>query len=420
MFHKLCSVVLATAVLLLSGGSARADGGSAGVEAFVAEVLARSPTLQARTLARNAARREADAAGLWPDPEAALMLDQVPKRMEGEMPMIRYQLSQMIPWPGKLALMGTAAERRTDAARSDEQTQGLELARDARRAYWMLYMNRGLRDVNAAGRVLLDTISRAALARYGAGGGGHHDVARAQVEQSALDVEAIDLDGERAATIAMMNALRNRPAAAAIPDPEPNVADQAAEVPAMDVLERTALGRRPELGRMRAMKREQEAMAALARRERYPDFMTSVWYNQMFGEPDTVGVMLGATLPLFNVTRQNRLAEASDFGAGSAEKDLQAMQNMIRFEVADAHRKLVTATRTLELVQGVASPRAEQSFATSLAGYSSGTLDLVSVLDAWRALQATERARVESLAARQLAAADLERAIGASLKEASR
>ena len=407
-----------TASLLLWAGGARAD--SAGADAFVAEVIARNPTLQARTFARNAMGREAAAAGLWPDPEAALMLDQVPKRMEGEMPMIRYQLSQMVPWPGKLGLMESAAQRRVDAARADEQTQGLELARDARRAYWMLYMNRGLRDVNAAGRGLLDTIARAALARYGAGGGGHHDVARAQVEQSALDVEAIDLEGERTATVAMMNALRNLPAATAIADPEPNAAERAEETPAIDVLERAALARRPELGRMRAMKREQETMAALARRERYPDFMTSIWYNQMLGEADTVGVMLGATLPLFNVTRQSRLAEASDLGAGSAEKELQGMQNMIRFEVADAHRKLVTAARTLELVQSVAAARAQQSFGTSLAGYSSGTLDLVSVLDAWRALQSTERARVESLAARQLAAADLERAVGAPLKEVSR
>ena len=50
---------------------ALAQGRSPGVEGFVAEVLARNPSLQARVLTRNAAERQAEAAGLWPDPEAA-------------------------------------------------------------------------------------------------------------------------------------------------------------------------------------------------------------------------------------------------------------------------------------------------------------------------------------------------------------
>jgi cobalt-zinc-cadmium efflux system outer membrane protein len=185
-------------------------------------------------------------------------------------------------------------------------------------------------------------------------------------------------------------------------------------------LERVALERRPELGRMRAMQREEETMAALARRERYPDLMTSVWYNQMLmGMPDSAGVMVGASLPLFNVTRQNRLAAASDLRAGSVGSELTAMQNMIRFEIADASRQLVTAERTLQLVEDVAVPRANQSFVASLAGYATGGVDIVGVLEAWRALQAMERARIESLVARLLALADLERAIGGSLTEVS-
>jgi outer membrane protein TolC len=160
-------------------------------------------------------------------------------------------------------------------------------------------------------------------------------------------------------------------------------------------------------------------MAELARRERYPDFMTSLWYNQMLGEPDTVGVMLGVTLPLFNVRRQERLADAAELRAVSAGSELRAMQNMIRFEIADALRKLVTAARTLELVQTVAAPRANENFSASLAGYATGGVDIVGVLEAWRSLQMVERARVESVVARLQALADLERAIGAPLSEAS-
>ncbi len=392
-----------------------------GVDAFVADVLARNPTLRARTLVRDAAGQDARAEGLWPDPEAALMFDQFPRHdEESEPPMIRYQLSQMVPWPGKLGLMESAAERRTDAADADAMTQRLDLIREAKRVYWMLLMNKGLRDVNAAGRGLLDTIAGTALARYGAGTGGHHEAMRAQVEQNANAVEAIDLEGDRAATLAMSNALRNRPAETAMSDPSEPSEDRVAAVAALGPLERVALTRRPELRRMRAMQGEELAMAALSRRERYPDLMTSVWYNQMLGMPDNYGAMVGATVPLFNISRQNRRAEASELRAGSVGSELVAMRNMIRFEIADASRKLVTAERTLVFIRDVAAPRAHQSFASSLAGFSTGSVDIVGVLDAWRALQATERARVEAAASRMMGIADLERAIGAPLKDVSR
>ncbi|HWO10835.1 MAG TPA: TolC family protein [Polyangiaceae bacterium] len=414
--------VFSFAVLCVTVGIASpAFAEASGVDAFVTEVLARNPTLRARTLTRDAAGRDARAEGLWPDPEVAVMFDQFPQHdEEAEPPMIRYQLSQMVPWPGKLGLMETAAERRTDASQADANTQRLDLVRDAKRAYWMLLMNKGLRDVNTAGRGLLDTIASAALARYGAGTGGHHEAVRAQVEQIANEVEAIDLEGDRLATLAMINALRNAPAEAQMSDPLEPAQEAGAAAPSLAQLERLALERRPELGRMRAMQREELAMAALSRRERYPDLMTSVWYNQMLGMPDSYGVMVGATVPLFNVGRQNRRAEASELRAGSAGSELSAMQNMIRFEIADASRKLVTAERTLALIRGVAAPRANQSFVSALAGFSTGSVEIVGVLDAWRALQSIERARVEAVVTRLMAIADLERAIGGSLQEVSR
>jgi outer membrane protein TolC len=417
MSMKMLSFMALCSILALAF-PAFAEEASGGVEGFVAEVLARNPTLRARRLTRDAAGRDARAEGLWPDPEVSVMFDQFPQHdPEADPPMIRYQVSQMVHWPGKLGLMEAVAERRTDAAHSDASTQTLDLIRDAKRAYWMLLMNKGLRDVNVAGRALLDSIASAALARYGAGTGGHHEAMRAQVEQNANDVEGIDLEGDRLATTAMINALRNLPLETRMPDPLEPAQDTGRGLPSLARLERVALGRRPELGRMRAMQREELTMAALSRRERYPDLMTSVWYNQMLGMPDNYGAMVGARVPLFNIGRQNRRAEASELRAGSAGSELVAMQNMIRFELADASRKVVTSERTLALIGEVAAPRANQSLVSSLAGFSTGSVEIVGVLDAWRALQAIERARVEAVANRLMAIADLERAVGGALDE---
>jgi outer membrane protein, heavy metal efflux system len=404
-------LLLALGVLVPIVFTARhAAAADATLDAFVAEVRKRNPGLKARALERDSVRREASAAGVFPDPEVSVMLDRVPEHMGGEMPMVRYQLSQMLPWPGKLGLMEDAVARRADARAALARVREVELVREAKRAYLMLALNTGLRQLNRASRELLTTVVNTALARYGSGTGGHHEVVRAEVERNALDVEAVDLDGDRTSTVAMMNALRNTAADAPIPDP-PLPAGNERSAPPLTELVRLAEARRAELTAMRSMQREESTMANLARRERYPDFMTSVWYNQMLGGPDTAGVMLGATIPLFNVTRQTRLAQASGLRASSAGSEVEGMRAMIRFEVADALRRLDTARRTLDLVAKVAAPRAEQSFASSLSGYSTGTVDIVGVLEAWRALQSVERARVEALVACAMAVADLEGAI---------
>ena len=192
------SVALGTGLLwALVLGSRPAFAADPALEAFVAQVLQRNPGLKARALERDSVLREASAASLLPDPEISVMLDRVPEHMGGEMPMVRYQVSQMLPWPGKLRLMEEGLTRRADGRTALARTRAVELTREAKRSYFMLTLNAGLRRLNAASRQLLTTIVSSALARYGAGTGGHHEVVRAEVERNALDVEALDLDGDR-------------------------------------------------------------------------------------------------------------------------------------------------------------------------------------------------------------------------------
>jgi outer membrane protein, heavy metal efflux system len=409
---RIAAVLLTLACVLLVSAPVRADEGA--VERYVAEVLARSPALRARGLEREAARREASAAGIFPDPRFTVMADNLPEREGAQMPMIRYQLEQMIPWPGKLGLMEAAAERQADVATALVDVRRAELVLQAKRAFLMLALNRRGRDTNTAAIELVGTIARASLARYGAGGGGHHEVARAEVERAALEAERLDLEGERTGTLAMVNALRDRPADTPIPEPGRTPATAVAAL-SVERLTEKALSGRAELRAMRAMQRESEAMADLSRRERYPDPMAGVWYNQMLGEPDTAGVMVGVALPIFGVARESRRASGFDARAAAAGQDFAAMRAMIRFEVADAVRKVDTATRQLELLRDLAMPRVRDSFEASLAAYTAGRGDLAGLLDARRSLQAIDFALARAEVGRELAVAELERALGGKL-----
>ena len=99
----------------------------------------------------------------------------------------------------------------------------------------------------------------------------------------------------------------------------------------------------------------------------------------------------------------------------AASEDSAGMRAMIRFEVADAVRKVTTAQRTLDFVRGSAQPRAQESFLSSLAGYSSGTVEITGLLESWRALQSAELSRIEAAVRLAAAVAELERVVGGSL-----
>ena len=166
------------------------------------------------------------------------------------------------------------------------------------------------------------------------------------MERSALEVEAISLDGERVSIVAMLNALRDRPASTPFDEPSLAQIEAVGKLRSFADLLRSAESRRPELKKMRAMVREESAMADLARRERYPDFMTGVWYNQMLGGPDTGGAMVGATIPLFSVPRQNRRAEASELMARSARSESTGMLAMKRKTTSIARVKRILRRRS--------------------------------------------------------------------------
>ena len=397
------------AAVLVTPVAALADPPTA--DALVREVRERNPSVKARELRRDALGSEARGAGIYPDPQVFVMVDRVPQAHSAEMPMVRYQVTQMFPWPGKLPLMRTAIERQRDGSGAELDLRRLNLRLDAKRAYYMLLLNGKRREINRANRNLAVTIAQAALGRYSTGLGGHHDVVRAQVEVNALDVELTNLDGERSTAVAMINALRDRPFDE--PTGEPQLVPSPQTDENVGALIDRANAQRPELRGMRAMQAEATTMADLARRERYPDVMGSVWMNQNIGAPPSAGGMVGITIPVFGISRQGYRAAAFDQRAQGAAEDAGAMRAMIRFEVAAAVVRVQTIARRVELVETVVLPKARESLEVSLAGYGASTLDVLSLLDSRRSLQSASLALAEAQIEREVALAELERAVGA-------
>lgn len=385
-------------------------------DTYVAEVLSRQPSLQAGALRREAFVRESEAAGIWPDPSVTVMADRLPGTAAGaEMSMLRYQLTQMVMWPGKLPLMRDAIRSAGDAAGANLEARRQDLVLEARRAYYMLVLNGKRREINRVTRGLASTIASAALGRYASQAGGHHEVVRAQLEVQALDVEYEVLTGERRSMLAMLNSLRYRSPDAPFAEPQVVSWTESKTFPAASLMA-TAAKQRPELREMLAMKESMSKMASLARREPYPDLMVGAWYNQMLmGAPNSFGVMVGGTLPLWGIRKAGSKAAAFDNRAQGIVRDASSMSAMFQSQVVDALIRFETAGRQIELLENNVIPKAQENFNTSLTGYSTGAVDILGVLDSRRSRQTAELMLVEAHVQRELGLALLEHAIGGKL-----
>lgn len=177
--------------------------------------------------------------------------------------------------------------------------------------------------------------------------------------------------------VAMINGLRDEPTETPFPDPPPST------TPAIDVarasLVERALAARPELRGMRAMQSEAITMALARTARALPGRHRRALVQPDARDADSGGAMIGGVLPIFGYARQGHRVAAFDARADSAAQDQAAMHAMIRFEVADAVVAVETAARQVDLVRGVALPRARESFQASLAGLGAGTTDRSSV-----------------------------------------
>jgi outer membrane protein TolC len=385
-------------------------------EVYVREVLSQQTSVQAGALRRDALLRESSASGIWPDPNLTVMGDYLPgTERSTPMPMVRVQVTQTIMWPGKLPLMREAVRSEADAAGANLEARKLDLALEARRSFFMFAMNEKRRELNRAARGLASTIAMAALGRYASQVGGHHEVVRAELDVHGLDVEYEALSGEQRSMLAMLNALRSRSPETPIARPQ-SVSWTPAETHSADRLATAAIQNRPELRAMSAMKEGMSRMASLARKERYPDLMVGGWYNQMLmGSPNSFGVMVGGTIPVFGVERTRLKADAFEHRADAASRDTESMRVMVRAQVADAWARFETAGSQVALLETRAVPKGRENFNTSLSAYSTGSLDVVGVLDSRRALQALELMLIEARVAREIALALLQRAVGGPL-----
>lgn len=388
---------------------------------LVYEVIQRNPNLDATRLRIQAAHEFMHRVQVLDDPQVMIMSDENKfHKMSDFTPMMRYEVSQAIPFPGKLRLKGEIAKQVMLQKQSEDITTYRDLIRETKLYYYKLYTNAISLRINADNSSLVKALIEDSLALYGSGKGEYVDTIKMQLELQMLEDKRLMLESETVMFKSMLNALLNR--SPNEPLGEPIAAFTRPFYLSHAQAESLALTSRSELHRMQAMVMEQEKMAQLARRDYYPDFMVGVAYERMNNNfdghvDDALMVKVGFNIPIWIPEKQAREVREACAKAFANQKELEGMQAMISGKLKELLAKLKSTDDRIALYKNGILPKIKEAFSALLSSYRSGEGKFVLLLDTWRQAFNAELEYESFLSERESIIAELERAMGVNLEE---
>ncbi len=302
-----------------------------------------------------------------------------------------FEISQMFPWFGKLALAGDVATQAALAAQQRYEAVKLRLFFEVADAYYeYYYLSRSI-VLTRENVELLTHLEEVARTRYQTAAGSHADVIRAQVELGKLEDRLKTQLDLRGPVVARLNAVLNRPVEATLPPPQPfALSDVSVDDSALLASLEKDNPQIKALGFEASRYRQAEK---LARKQYAPDVTLGLNYIDVarsdladrFSDngQDAVGVMLSLNIPIWRhkysaavrEAQQNHLAALH--GKTDATNKLQAQLKMALYGLRDAARKA-------DLYGNALIPKAEESLNVTEQSFQTGEASFLDLIDAQR------------------------------------
>ena len=340
------------------------------------------------------------------DPMISPSLDHLPFMLGGADVSVTIELR--IPLSGIRGHRRASALADLDRLRADANRTILDVGVQAATAFLMLQERRRTSALVAEQIGFSRDVVTAANARYAGGTAPQADVLRAEVEVARLEAFAKALVAQVRGAEAMLNASLALDADLPVPALIPLAFPQPA--PSWPAI-KTALTSRPELAAGRAEIARAEADVQVMRDMFRP--MATIRTGPAYTMAEGRGwmAMVGVSLPIWRGKLRAGVAEAQAMRAMS-EADLQAMARMIEGDAAVAFNQLQAARARQGALASDVLPRARMVIEPAVAGYASGQLPLVSVIEAVQALWLVQSDLIAADTELGLAWARLGRAIG--------
>lgn len=382
----------AASVLALAGALATAQAAAAAVhegtpsslpsplsaQAFTEAVLRENASLAAMRQAVAAAALRIKPAGAPDDPMLSVAVAPrsfgSPMGAGGDI-----EVSQPLPWWGTLDARTEVARAQAEAVRHDFDGLELHLAALARGEFsdWV-FLHRALA-INTANQAVLADLRSIARVRYTTGQTPQGDILQADVERTILREQRLELERDRSAIQARMNALLERRPEARIPEPAGLPSN--VPLPAEEVLAQRALAH-PQLEQLEAEEQVAAAQQRLAEKERYPRFALSAGYNSMWSDPAMRPMVgLSITVPL-DQGKYRADIDAARAEAHRAASTLQDRRAALLADLSVAYASAQQAAQSLALYRDELVPLAREDLEVARSDYASGRGDFLNVLAA--------------------------------------
>ncbi|BBO69511.1 PTS cellobiose transporter subunit IIC [Desulfosarcina alkanivorans] len=315
----------------------------------------------------------------YPDPQ--LMVTWFPEPIETRLGPQEWnaQISQKIPFPGKLSKAGdlVAADARMAKLQLDKAVKGTLLA--VKESYYELWYIRQARMVTRHNTNLLNHIRKIAETAHADNRTTLTDVVKAQSQTGQLQYDALLLEELEQTEVARLNGLLNRPPDLAVGQlAPPALLPIGVELKTIYDL---AEANQEDILMAQVDIEKGDTKVSLARFQNLPDFKVGLFYAGI-GEPDVpvrprdagrdaIGLQAGISIPLWfgrNSSRVNKaMAEKS-----RARSEKQVRINNVRTRIRTLYFKARNAKRVLILYKTELVPQAARSMELAELWYREG------------------------------------------------
>ena len=366
----------------------------------------RRDEIEAARARTRAGEARPDIVSALEDPMIAPSLDHLPFMLQGAD--VSVTIEQRIPLSGIRGHRRASALADVERLRADTRRTVLDVGVQAANAFLMLQERRRTTALVDEQLTFARDVVTAANARYASGTAPQSDVLRAEVEVARLEALARALVSEVRGAEAMLNTTLALDVDQPVPPLAPLVL--AEPVPAWAGI-KAALTERPELVGARAEIARADADVQVMRDMYRP--MATIRTGPSYTMADGRGwmAMVGVSLPIWRGKLRAGVAEAEAMRAMS-EAELRAMTRMIEGDAAAAVHQVRAASDRQSAIRTDVLPRARMAIEPAVAGYTSGQLPLVSVIEAVQALWLVQADLIAADIELGLAWARLGRAVG--------
>ncbi len=385
---------------------------------LIEEALQHNPEILAAQKSLEAARQRPAEQGALPDPTVSFGWNSngnpLPGAGLGTQPTanIGVMASQELPWPGKLRLRADIARRDADAEAEQYRAVELNVVSRLKQAYHRLHHAYVMHDLLERNRDLLRNLLSVTEARYSVGKAPQQDIFKAQTQLSVMETRILQVERERHAREAEINALLDRRQDAPLGQPPDEPAEPLGFT--LEELQAKAGEAAPELRRDQQMLERAETSLNLAHKDYYPDTTLNAGYYNMGTMPAMYMLRADVRVPLYR--RKQRAAEAEQAdGVVEARRTYEASSQTLLFRIKDDYLTAETAAKLIDIYDKTILPQARFAVDSSLASYENGTTDFLNVLNNYMAVFDAEMTYHEQMQEFHLALARLEELTGVEL-----